>query len=97
MTEYADTINERLMLDRIAELERQIAALKAQVEWTLIDPSMRFTKHHVLAYPQDGLSSDDTYVMAYSGGYRTGQHALDDNWKYVKKLERPINAPQEPA
>ena len=95
MTEYADTINERIMHDRLDELERQIAEARKATEWTLIDPSMRFTKHHVLAYPQDGLSSDDTYVMAYSGGYRTGQHALDDYWEYVKKLERPIS-PQEP-
>ena len=77
--------------------EYALIAARREAEWTLIDASMRFTKHHILAYPQDGLSSDDTFVMAYSGGYRTGQDALDDHWMYVKKLDRPINAPQEPA
>jgi hypothetical protein len=37
MTEYADTINERLMLDRIAELERQLVEAKKAAERTLID------------------------------------------------------------
>ena len=37
MTEYADTINERIMHDRIDELERQIAEARKAAEWTLID------------------------------------------------------------
>ena len=80
-------------------LERQLheAVLERQLReaaWMRIDPSMRFTKHHVLAYPQNGLSSDDTFIMAYSGGYETGQDAIDDDWAYVKKLDRPINPPE---
>jgi len=69
----------------------------SELEWTPIDPSMRFTKHHILASLQEGLSSDDTFVMAYSGGYRTGQDALDDHWAYVKKIDPPITAPTESA
>jgi hypothetical protein len=40
MTEYADTINERLMLDRIAELDRQIAEARKAATWVRVEDGL---------------------------------------------------------
>ena len=88
MTEYAGTINERLMLDRIAELDRQIAEACKAAAWARID------EEH-LPKVEDG----DEVGVWHGGKWhrftsmvnRTAEEWINLGWTHY----RPINAPRK--